>query len=99
MPNSDSTLNPNGGVADWRMDMQPALDLNLMMRIIDSANVLRAWNRVKSNQGASGIDGMSVEEFPDYAREHWSKIRQSLINGTYQPSPVRRVVIPKPHTT
>lgn len=94
---SDTTLNPEGGVGDWRMDMQPALDLNLMARIVDSANVLQAWKRVKSNQGAPGSDGMSLEEFPDYAREHWPRIRQSLLNGTYQPLPVRRVVIAKPH--
>lgn len=94
---SDTTLNPDGGVGDWRMDMQPALDLNLMARIVDSANVLQAWKRVKSNQGAPGSDGMSLEAFPDYAREHWSRIRQSLLDGTYQPSSVRRVVIAKPH--
>lgn len=94
---SDTTLNPEGGVGDWRMDMQPALDLNLMARIVDSANVLQAWKRVKSNQGAPGSDGMSLEEFPDYARKNWPRIRQSLLDGTYQPLPVRRVVIAKPH--
>jgi hypothetical protein len=79
------------------LDMQPALDLNLMARIVDSANILQAWKRVKSNQGAPGSDGMSLDEFPDYAREHWLRIRQSLLDGTYPPSSMRRVVIAKPH--
>lgn len=74
---------------------EPALD-NLMVRILERDNVQPAWQRVKSNQGAPGSDGMSLEDFPAYAREHWSEIRQSLLDGSYQPRPVRRVVIPKP---
>ncbi len=68
-----------------------------MQRILERDNVQRAWNRVKSNQGAPGSDGMTLDDFPTYAREHWSQIRQSLMDGSYQPRPVRRVVIPKPH--
>jgi RNA-directed DNA polymerase len=68
-----------------------------MVRILERNNVLRAWQRVKSNKGAPGSDGMTREDFPAYAREHWQEIRQSLLEGNYQPRPVRRVVIPKPH--
>ena len=89
-------MNPDGGDGVWRADIKPALD-NLMARILERDNVKRAWERVKSNQGAPGSDGMSLEDFPIYAREHWNEIRQSLIDGNYQPRPVRRVVIPKPH--
>jgi hypothetical protein len=55
-----------------------------------------AWQRVKSNAGSPGIDGMSVEAFPAFIREHWPRIRSALMNGTYRPAPVRRVFIPKP---
>ena len=95
MNNSDPLLNPEGGGGVWRADIEPALD-NLMMRILERDNVQRAWKRVKSNKGAPGSDGMTLEDFPAYAREHWSEIRQSLMDGSYQPRPVRRVVIPKP---
>ena len=96
MTDSDVSMNLDGGDADWRTDIQPALDMNLMAHVVDKTNVLKAWQRVKSNRGAPGSDGMTLEDFPTYAREHWSTIRQSLLDGTYQPQPVRRVVIPKP---
>ncbi len=96
MTNSDVLLNPSGGEAAWRGNMQPALETNLMERILSSANLHRAWKQVKSNKGAPGVDGMLLEDFAAYARLHWDEIRQSLRDGSYQPSPVRRVVIPKP---
>ncbi len=96
MNNSNSLMNPEGGDGVWRADREPALD-NLMERILERDNVKRAWERVKSNKGAPGSDGMTLEDFPAYARAHWSEIRQSLLDGSYQPRPVRRVVIPKPH--
>jgi RNA-directed DNA polymerase len=67
-----------------------------MERILERNNVQRAWTRVKSNRGAAGIDGMTIGDFPDYAKAHWAEIRTFLIDGTYQPQPVRQVVIPKP---
>ena len=51
-------MNPDGGDDAWRDDIKPALD-NLMARILEPGNVKRAWERVKSNQGASGSDGMT----------------------------------------
>jgi RNA-directed DNA polymerase len=95
MNNSNSSMNPDGGGVVWRDDKMPALD-NLMERILARENMQQAWVRVRSNQGAPGSD-MSLEDFPAYACEHWSEIRQSLLDGCYQPRPVRRVVIPKPH--
>jgi RNA-directed DNA polymerase len=59
--------------------------------------MIQAWVRVKANKGAPGSDGMTLEDFAAYAGEHWEEIRQSLRDGRYQPRPVRRVVIPKPH--
>ncbi len=96
MTNSDVSLNLDGGDADARCAITPALDMNLMERVVERTNMWQAWHRVKSNRGAPGSDGMSLEAFPDYARQHWPTIRQSLLEGTYQPLPVRRVVIPKP---
>jgi RNA-directed DNA polymerase len=73
----------------------PDPDDHLLERILSQENMQRAWKRVKAKKGAPGIDGKSVEEFPEFARNHWDDIRESLLAGTYQPSPVRRVEIPK----
>ena len=94
---SPSALSPTGGVEARRALTQPALHDDLMGRIVDPANMRRAWKRVKANQGAPGVDGMTLEDFPTFARLHWSAIRQALLDGTYQPQPVRRVSIPKPN--
>ena len=59
-------------------------------------NMRKAWKRVKSNKGAPGIDGMSVQEFPEFSRNNWDSIRQSLLDGADQPLPVKSVEIPKP---
>jgi len=55
----------------------------------------RAWKQVKSNKGAAGVDGMEIGDFPDFAKEHWERILQKLADGSYSPSPVRGVQIPK----
>lgn len=72
-----------------------AFDEPLMERILDRVNVQRAWRQVRRNHGAPGSDGMTCEEFPTFARLHWQEIRRKLEDGTYRPSPVRRVEIPK----
>jgi len=51
--------------------------------------------QVRRNKGAAGIDGMSVDDLPNYLKEHWPAIRAQLLDGTYKPQPVRRVEIPK----
>src|SRR3990167_2257749 len=63
--------------------------------VLERANMLSALKRVKENRGASGVDGMTVEELPGYLRDNWERIRQELLEGRYKPSPVRRVAIPK----
>lgn len=68
----------------------------LLERVLKRANLQRALKQVRSNQGAPGIDGMTVDELPDYLRHHWVGIRAQLVAGTYCPQPVRRVEIPKP---
>ena len=65
-------------------------------RILSRENMLKALERVQKNKGAAGVDGMTVEELPDHLKANWKSIREKLEAGTYQPSPVRRVEIPKP---
>jgi RNA-directed DNA polymerase len=91
-----AALNPNGGASVRRVADQPDSDENLLERILSRSNMLKAWERVKANKGAPGIDNMPVGDFMAFAREHWETIRASLLAGTYQPLPVKRVEIPKP---
>ena len=70
--------------------------IGLWERIFSRSNLFRALERVQANSGAAGVDGMSVEELPEHLKAHWPSIRAKLEAGTYQPSPVRRVEIPKP---
>jgi RNA-directed DNA polymerase len=67
-----------------------------MERILEPENLAAAWQRVKANKGAPGIDGMTVGDFPAFAREHWPRIAKAIGEGTYRPAPVKRVWIPKP---
>ena len=67
-----------------------------MAAVVERENMLAALKRVKANQGAAGIDGMTVDELPAYLREHWLRIKEELLTGRYVPSPVRLVEIPKP---
>ena len=74
----------------------PAATTHLMEEVCDRENVVRAWQRVRDNKGAPGVDGMSIDDAVGYLREHWPGIRSQLLEGTYRPQPVRRVEIPKP---
>ncbi|MEA2854764.1 MAG: RNA-directed polymerase [Rhodospirillaceae bacterium] len=66
-----------------------------MEAIVERDNLRKALAQVKRNKGAPGIDGMSVDDLAPYLKEHWPAIRAQLLDGTYQPQPVRRVEIPK----
>jgi len=69
----------------------------LMEQVVMQDNATAAWLAVKRNGGAPGIDGMTTEQLRDHVRQHWETIRAKLLAGTYAPSPVRRVEIPKPN--
>lgn len=71
--------------------------MKLIEKILTKDNVCEALNRVVANKGAAGIDGMKVEDLRDYMNANWESIRQSVIERSYKPSPVRRVEIPKPN--
>jgi group II intron reverse transcriptase/maturase len=68
----------------------------LWEQIFSRENLMRALKRVQSNGGAPGVDGMTVDGLPDHLRAHWPSIREKLEAGRYEPSPVKRVEIPKP---
>lgn len=74
-----------------------ALTVNLMERVCEPSNLRQAYKRVKGNKGAPGVDGMTVETALDWLVEHETRLIQSLLDGSYQPSPVRGVDIPKPN--
>src|SRR5512138_600694 len=67
-----------------------------MEEVCKRSNCEQALARVKSNKGSAGMDGMTVEQLPDYLKKHWPTIREQLLSGTYKPQPVKRVEIPKP---
>ncbi len=92
---SQDTKNRSREVSLWHVTETSDPNENLLERILSSENMLAAWKRVKANKGAPGIDEMSVAEYPSHAREHWESVRESLMDGTYRPMPVRRVEIPK----
>ena len=75
---------------------RPGVTNSLMEAVCERENLKKALRRVKANKGSPGIDGMTVEQLPDYLRTHWPQHRDELLRGTYTPSPVRRVEIPKP---
>jgi len=58
--------------------------------------MLKALQAVEANRGAAGVDGMEVGQLRGYLREHWVEIREQILNGSYEPRPVRRVDLPKP---
>lgn len=70
--------------------------MDLMSAILEPANLHKAYRRVTRNKGAAGADGMSTGQLKDHLTAHWPALRQQLLDGTYQPQPVRKVDIPKP---
>jgi RNA-directed DNA polymerase len=74
---------------------RPAVAEPSMEAMVERENLKEALAQVRRNKGAAGIDGMSVDDLPNYLKEHWPAIRAQLLDGTYKPQPVRRVEIPK----
>jgi len=70
--------------------------VSLWEQLLSPENLGRALRRVRANAGAPGVDGMTTEELVPWLREHCAAVREALDAGTCRPSPVRRVVIPKP---
>ena len=68
----------------------------LMARVLAPANLRRAYQRVVSNKGAPGADGMTVDQLADYVKQYWPNLKARLLAGEYHPQGVRAVEIPKP---
>lgn len=68
---------------------------NLLEKVLDRDNLNRAFKRIKANKGASGVDGMSIDEALSWLKEHRNELLERIRDGKYKPSPVRRVEIPK----
>ena len=88
---------PSGSDVTQRTIMQPAFSEDLLEQVLTGGNLQAAWKHVRANKGAAGIDGMTIDEFPDWARQgHWQLVEVKLATGQYSPAPVRRVEIAKP---
>jgi RNA-directed DNA polymerase len=74
----------------------PSEHARLMEDICLAENVKKAMRKVIANKGSAGVDGMTVDELPEYLKRHWLSIRLELLEGRYEPQPVKRVEIPKP---
>src|SRR5262249_39946511 len=77
-------------------DPARALTERLMEEVCRPENLNRAYRRVKANKGGPGVDGMTIDELRAWLAEHKGELIASLLEGTYQPEPVRGVQIPKP---
>ena len=84
------------GAAGAAAESPAALAGPCMEAIVERDNLKEALARVKRNKGAPGIDGMTVEALGAHLKDHWPTIRAQLLDGSYEPQPVRRVEIPKP---
>jgi RNA-directed DNA polymerase len=77
-------------------DPARALTERLMEEVCQPDNLNQAYRRVKANKGAPGVDGMTIDDLSSWIAEHKQEFIDSLLDGSYQPQPVRGVQIPKP---
>lgn len=103
MTTSMTSMTPTGGdgaaagaTRALNQDEVTNVTPDLLDAVLARDNLWRAWKRVKANRGAPGIDGVRLEDFSAYARNHWPDVREQIEQGRYAPQPVRRVAIPKP---
>jgi len=87
-PVSDEANNPRRAIEDTGSA--------LLKAVLTGENLRQAWKRVKANKGAAGVDGLDIDQTARHLVTAWPTIREHLLRGTYRPSPVRRVTIPKP---
>jgi RNA-directed DNA polymerase len=74
----------------------PMFSEQLMEEVVERHNMQAALKQVRANKGSAGIDGMSVDELPDFLKVHWPEIKDQLLDGSYRPMVIKRVEIPKP---
>jgi hypothetical protein len=96
---SGAAATPDGDGPDdtvSRTFRQKAMYENLMEEVASPENYQKALQAVVANDGAAGIDGMKATDLKEHLEAHWGKIQAKLLAGTYVPTPVKRVEIPKP---
>lgn len=79
-----------------REDSEPEAVEELLEAVVERRNMWLALKQVERNRGAAGVDNMTVVQLRDYLREHWPRIKEELLTGSYQPQPVLKVEIQKP---
>src|SRR5574337_1477499 len=95
-PISDEACGPPREHPDTGLAKPKAGTGGLLEAALTRQNLQAAWKRVKANKGAAGVDGLDIERAAQVIRQTWPDIRQALLAGRYRPSPVRKVMIPKP---
>jgi RNA-directed DNA polymerase len=90
-PVSDEADGPRHGPSDTGKP-----DAALLHAAFTRENLQRAFKRVRANKGSAGVDGLDIDQTARHLMTAWPAIREQLLAGTYRPSPVRRVWIPKP---
>lgn len=78
------------------MDMKEQDGINLIDKVINDDNLWNAYAKVKSNKGAPGVDGITVDQLKGHMVKYFQPLKRKLKEGTYKPQPVKRVAIPKP---
>ena len=89
------TTTPTGAYPAQRDDVPFPFNGNLFDQVLAAENLKRAWKQVRANQGAAGVDGMTVDNFLGWAKLHWQQCNNQLQDGSYRPHPVKRVEIAK----
>lgn len=93
MSNLSPRMPPGNGVTQ-RPDPKPAFSNDLFEQVLHPDNLRRAWRQVRANKGTAGIDGLSIDDFPAWAKSGgWETVKTEPRSGRYRPSPVRRVEI------
>ena len=91
MPTGEARQAGRGDIESLSVVSKPERPANTS-RIMEGerANLKEALRQVKGNKGSAGIDQMTVDQLGDYLKQHWPAIREQLLNGTYEPKPVKR---------
>ena len=95
-PASDEACGPSQEHQGTGSAMQEAGAGTLLAAALTRENLQAAWKRVRANKGAAGVDGLDIEQTHCLLQATWPQIRQELLAGRYRPTPVRRMMIPKP---
>ncbi len=93
---SEASIAGTGRTATEQGPESTTRETQLMEVILERSNMRTALKRVLANKGGPGVDGMTVNKLPGYLRRHWTRIRAQLLDGSYRPSPLKRVEVPKP---